>query len=292
MEQKQLLLFGECKCANTLTQAIDQYRTFKKIYSKIELLIVVFEKDNYGISIDLNDNNIHILYLDINEIINKTVVRNVYNKYCNEEVFASILNHVFDELQKNIYNHIDYIVYFLNTTKNALPINKIIQIVHKNMDFDIVFSNDITNPMFINAYRSNKIKAGIEIYGHVWENELKKQIQEELQNSNDEYIEIYSGFGTISIINKKSINNVKCSCIPEYSLDYYYRTTCNDIIISTEETLNGILLGMYIFENSSIFYLFNQCLNYPTVHPFVNLCFNIGDKKKSKFYVCKTLLSS
>jgi hypothetical protein len=292
MNQKQLLLFGECHCAGTLSKMIEDYSNIHKIYNKIDLLLVVFDTNNYGVNIDKTNEKIHILYIDQNVLIQKSIVRDIYNKHCNVELFAQIMNHVMEELLKDNYQHIDYLVYYANTHNSILPINKIIQIVHRNMDFDIVFSNDMTNPMFINAYRSDTIKAGIEIYGKKWENEIQKRIHNEIQTSTNEYVSVLSGFGTVSIINKKSIEHINCSCLPQYNLDYYYRTQCNDIIISSKETLNDTLLGMYIFENSSIFYLFNHCLNYPTVHPFVNLCFNIRGKKEANFFICKTFLTT
>lgn len=292
MENKKLLLCGECQCKNSFEKFIEQCSNFNQVYSNIYMLAVVFDNNNYGIDIESLKNKLSILYVDIDKIKLKTTIRNMYNKPCNEEIFGKVFNEILLELRKKNYETIDYLIYVNNIThKNTIPINKLIQITNKHPNFDIIFANDLENPIFYYAYRCEKNPTGIEILGKHWTEEIKKNIQQTIQTTTDEYVPILSGYSSISIFNMNILRdiNVNCSCIPSYDLDYYYRTICNDIIITTQETINDTLMGMYIFEDSPIFYRLHNSLNFPIVHPFVNICFTISKNKKPNIFICKTL---
>jgi hypothetical protein len=293
MDHKHLLLCGECQCKESFEYFIEQYTQFNKIYKNVSMLVVVFDKHNYQVNID-SLTNIYVLYIDLDKLKSQTVVRNMYNKHCNEELFGFVFNEILSELKKPIYQSIDNLIYMSSLSqKSALPMNKIIQITNKHSNFDIVFSNDLSNSIFYYAYRCEKNPIGIEILGQHWESELKTQIQKTIQTSSEEYMPILSGYSSITLFNMNTLRNfdLNCSCIPSYDVDYYYRSICNDIILSTQETINHTLMGMYLFENSPVFYRFHHALNYPIVHPFVNLCFTLqkNKQKATNIYVCKTL---
>lgn len=289
MSDKQLLLCSICCNFQQLQHSIDHFTRTCKIYQRTSMHICVV--DNEAITEFMNNykaiDGLCITKIDRESVLKKCVVRDLHNVPCDLEVNTYLYNDLFDKIEK--YIEIDYVVLFDASNGKCLPIQKILQVINQVILFDIIISNDIDNEDFLAAYRSEKCPAGIDIMGQCWQHEISREIKMEVSSSSEDLIRILSGYSSLTIFNRRSINKSRCSIIPCEELDFHYRNICNDLIMSTTTSINGCMTGMYLYNMSPMFYRLTNNLNFPVVHPFVNLCFDMRKMNNIQMFVNKTL---
>ena len=289
MSDKHILLSSLCFNCKELKNSMEHFKRTTELYDHTSMLIYVAKSDDADGIIEQykDETHLRIKSIDHSSVTDKCVVRDLNNQACYLEIKSILLNDMFGEIEK--YTEVDFVVLFDPAIDRSLPIHHILKITHRVGFFDMILSCDYDSDEFVAAYRSNKCPAGVEIYGQHWQKELSRQIKKEINSSDAELIPVHSGYGSISIINRRSIGSCRCSIIPCEELDVYYRSICNELIISTNTSINGCMTGMFLHYPSRIFYRITSNVNYPIVHPFVNFCFEMRKTHSIHVYVHKKL---
>ena len=331
-----ILLVGCCKNIEDNIETVKH--SFKQLSEKVAICKGVFYENNSSDKTaqllkdwEQSETNIKVItefYTD-DELLNMCRARTFDNKPCRVEIISMARNKIIEEIEKDDYNNIDYVIMFDMDHKSVLPIDNIMNILNKKYDFDALIckGTDRNNDMYDTyAYRDFKYPLGSEFLGDDFGcfDILKKL---EVRNKK-ELLPVISGFNGLCIYKKTSIKNIRFSAYPSKALDDMYRK----IIFNPEsfkekkqETLNfekelnsiynfklikplteiykkidknlisntthndGRLQGIYLFGTDGIFYTNCSGYNYPIVCEHVIFCVEMRSKGFDKIYLCPEL---
>jgi hypothetical protein len=240
-----VLLVGCCK------NIADNIDIIKKNFYNLSKYVnickgVYYENNSHDNTADLlklwekNDSNIVCIcekYTD-KELLNMCKAITWDNKPCRIEIIAMARNKILNEIEKKDYDNINYVIMYDMDHKNLLPINKIVEILYNNKDFDALICNGTDQKGAIYdtySYRDHNYPYGPEILGNDFGYfDILKQL--EFQNKKG-LVPVLSAFNGLCIFKKSSIKNIRYSAHPSNELNNLYKNfLCNDNVFQKNKT--------------------------------------------------------
>lgn len=331
-----ILLVGCCKNIEDNIDIIK--KSFYNLSDKINICKGIFYENNSTDNTatllknwEQNESNIKLItdFFTDDELLNMCKARTCDNKPCRVEIISMARNKILNEIEKDNYNNIEYVIMFDMDHKSILPIDKILNVLNKNYDFDALIckGTDQYNDMYDTyAYRDLKYPFGAEILDDdAGFFDILKQI--EVRNKSG-LIPVLSAFNGMCIYKKSSIKNIRFSAYPSKALDNIYKKfiynpisfeknkldtlnlekdLCNKYNIKLTKTLSeiynkidknnlckkthfeGALQGVYLFGTDGIFYKNCSGYNFPIVCEHVIFFLEMREKGFDKIYMCSEL---
>jgi hypothetical protein len=236
-----------------------------------------------------NDPSLQVVSEDL-DIKNLCKARNIYNECSKIEIIALVRNKLLDIIEQEQYNNVDYVI--MMDMNNPFPVP--LYDIHKNIinfgrPFDALIAHVVNrngNMATIQTYRDEEFPFGPEVMGE--EFYMKHHVSRVSHHvaCKDKPFRVLSCFNGLAIFNKTSIYNIRYNAYPTDNLDLMYRRSSDRFIQKTNYKKDGCPLGMFCFENVSLFYFNCHGFNFPLVNPHVTFFMDMIDKGfRDVFYV-------
>ena len=268
------------QCGNVIKRNIDLAIKTGELFNKYK--VIVYENNSTDNTKEVLGNYLHtenivIICEDIDpiEIRNNSkswsytsITGN--NSPCRVEQICNARNKVLEELNKNIYDEYNYVIW-IDMDCNSWSIDGIMDSMNKRDQWDIIYANGIEKKdkseyYDLYAYRTETFLYGPELLGEpFWRNLPKFDITDLSEN----LIPVYSAFGGIGIFKKDIFKNHKYDCIVNEPVKKFYRNFINSDIYNNNKHLienkNGIFINGYIDESSNMIWKSNSGFDQPVV---------------------------
>ena len=244
-----ILLVGCCKNIEFNIEIIK--KNFYNLSEKINICKGVFYENNSTDNTSFilknwehNESNIKVIseYYSETELLNMCKASTYNNKPCRIEIISMARNKILEEIEKDIYNDIDFVIMYDMDHKILLPIENIINVLNKNYNFDALIckGNDQCGDIYDTySYKDHTFLYGSEILG---EDSGYLDILKQINYRNKEgLIPVLSAFNGMCIYKKSSIKNIRYTPYPSKALDKIYRESLSNIYFfnkTKEEILN------------------------------------------------------
>jgi hypothetical protein len=234
---------------------------------------------------------IKFIYEDIDES-SVTVARNIYNKPCKDELVCRARNRLLEELESQMYNDMTFIIMFDIMGPNPIPVAAIKTTID-NETFDAAICNGIESDgriVDLSSLRTETFPFGPEVIGQeFWKNAHKNLVCKSFLTQTSP-VPLISGYNGLCILKKNSIHGLRFSCFPTKKLDALYRMRCNEIIHPSTLEINDSSVGMYFFNDRTVFYKNTKGYNMPIINMFVNLFLEMHHNNKTKIFLFPKLI--
>lgn len=332
----KILLTGCCKNIENNIDVVK--KSFYELSKNIEKCKCVFYENNSEDNTPIllkkwqdEDSNVKCIIEKYTneELLNMCKAVTWDNKPCRVEIISMARNKILNEIENDLYNEFDYVIMFDLDHKNVLPVDKILNVLNKNIDFDALIckGTDQNGDMYDTyAYRDYKYPLGAEIVGDdTGYFDILKQI--EVRNKTN-LIPVLSSFNGMAILKKSSIKNIRYSAYPSSALNKIYKNIKENpssfekykketLLLENQLTIKynlrltkslleiysildkdkseikthneGRLQGVYLYGTDGIFYQNCSGFNYPIVCEHVIFFLEMREKGFDKIFLCPEL---